>query len=174
MFLRLNAPDGGSNSLWIQVDGGNWIKVWKEATGVQLLTQGFEWRKVNDDSRPVTLELAAGSHTVTIANREAGTLLDKVVLSTLDALPSGFGVPASNCSSTVAVWASAGVTSPRVEATDEVRLDLFPNPTRERLTVNLYSSYEGLVTVSIIDITGRTLGGSSWIRTMSNSRLSSR
>ena len=87
LYVRLQTLGVGNNSFWVRVDGGDWIKMWREADGRELLTQGFEWRRVNDDTRPVSFYLTPGNHTITVAPREPGTELDKLILSPSDAPP---------------------------------------------------------------------------------------
>ena len=158
LFARVDAPDGARNSLWVRVDGGKWLKFWKEANGKQLLTTGFEWRKVNDDAASVSFALAAGKHTITVANREPGTLVDKVMLSNLDAVPEGTGKAATNCTATAKLTAPAAtVRTAGAAATDALVISLYPNPVRERLTVDLLSGYAGRVELVITDATGRQL-----------------
>ncbi|CAH0999303.1 hypothetical protein LEM8419_00601 [Neolewinella maritima] len=155
LFLRLDAPDGARNSLWVRIDDGKWLKFWKGSDGKQILTTGFEWRKVSDDAAPVSFALSAGAHTITVANREPGTLVDKVLLSNLDARPTGTGLAATNCSTAKALTTAA--TLQRSEPTDveDLHVALFPNPAREQLTVDLRSGYTGRVEVIITDATGR-------------------
>ena len=160
LFLRLDAPDPSHNSLWVQVDGGEWMKLWKEANGRQLLTTGFEWRRVTDDARAVFFDLTVGNHTVVVAHREAGTLLDKVFLSTLNEVPTGLGIAATNCGTaqTLRQPGAAVATAKSQPAVDEqMRVTLFPNPTGDRLTVDLLSQHTGRVTLNITDLTGRQL-----------------
>lgn len=164
LYLRVSAPDGGRNSLWIQIDGGPWIKFWKEDTGSQLLTTGFEWRKVNDDAQPVSFDFTPGNHTVTVANREPGTTLDKVFLSTSGTPPTGTGEAASNCGSPTALQSNElqrpdpFLTSSKRGSTDApTALELYPNPAVDELTLELSSEYEGRVEVYLTDMTGRTV-----------------
>ena len=159
VFLHLDAPDVGRNSFWVRVDGGDWIKMWREADGRQLLTSGFEWRRVNDDARPVYFELAPGRHTVTVAPREPGTKLDKLLVSPTSAVPSGTDIPAQNCSmskSSSMVDASTEI----VHTYDDARfagtaLAIYPNPTTDLLTVELNDGYTGQVDIAVIDAMGR-------------------
>ena len=156
LFLHLNAPDGARNSLWVRVDNGQWLKFWKESDGKQILTAGFEWRKVNDDAKPVSFSLTPGVHTVTVANREPGTLLDKVILSNLDALPTSTGLAASNCTTAKALTSQATLTRSAAEVElDALHVALFPNPAREHLTVDVRSGHTGGINVLIMDVTGR-------------------
>ncbi len=62
------APNGGANSLWIQVNGGEWIE-WHIQTG-------SDWQdtEVTDENgNPIVFDLTAGVHEIKIAIRETGT-----------------------------------------------------------------------------------------------------
>ncbi len=160
LFLRLDAPDVGRNSLWVRVDDGDWIKMWRESDGRQLLTQGFEWRRVNDDAQPVSFSLTPGNHTITVAPRESGTRLDKLFLSPSEGLPQGTGVPAQNCTEYPSVMlnetaqAEARPAQPYAEV-DEATLSLYPNPVTNRLTLEVNDPYTGEVDVRVVDGLGR-------------------
>ncbi len=91
-FIRLDAPDPGSNSLWLRVDAGAWIKMNQEISGDPLRTDGFAWRALADAGLPVSFDLGVGPHTITVVNRESNTRLDKLYLSTAPMLPDGLGI----------------------------------------------------------------------------------
>ena len=161
LYVRLDAADNGRNSFWVKVDDGNWLKFWKLSNGSNMLTNGFEWRKVNDDTRDVTFALSAGDHTITVANREAGTLLDKVLLTRRDYQPTGLGAPASNCGSGSAVEQVAGTSKfSSLETPSVATLDVYPNPTAGNLTVD-WPALPVLVaqagTLLLQDISGRAV-----------------
>ena len=161
VFLRLDAPDVNRNSFWVRVNGGAWLKFWKEADGSALLTSGFEWRQLTDDARPVTFALAAGRHRVTIAPREPGTLLDKVLVAGTDAKPVGEGPAADNCdrstTNTLSVQANEYSTAYDVaDFTPDVRT-VYPNPTDDVATVELSDGYRGEVRLILTDAMGRQL-----------------
>ena len=162
LFLRMNAFDRGHNSVWVKVDGGSWIKFWREVGGAELLTQGHEWRKVNHDGKDRSFKLAAGQHTITIANREAGTEIDKLYLSPADVRPSGYGGKATNCSTGTSRemgMMSFATTAPedQHDYTTAPELNLFPNPTTAAVTLTLRNDYEGRVRVVLTDASGRRL-----------------
>lgn len=161
LFLRLDAPDLGSNSLWVKVDDGKWMKYWTEIGGNNLLTNGFEWRKLNNDGKEVSFNLNAGNHTVTIANREAGTKLDKIAFSLSGSVPTGTGGSDTNCSTTSqSMTSSMSLTQSTVEATPADLAEgvtVYPNPAVDDINVALSSDYEGEVTMTIIDVNGREL-----------------
>ena len=163
LFLRLDAFDRGHNSLWVKVDNGDWIKFWREVGGAELLTRGHEWRKVNHDGQDRSFRLSAGSHTITVANREAGTKFDKLYLSPAPTAPTGLGGTATNCggSTTSREMGMMGfaTSAPQDEpATDLVpAISLFPNPASSGLTITLSDNYVGEVQVILTDATGRRI-----------------
>ena len=70
------APDELSNSYWVSLDGG---AAWLD--DVQA-TSTFAAHQVNDrnGANPIEVTLTAGDHTLVFANREDGTMLDRVRL----------------------------------------------------------------------------------------------
>ncbi len=92
LYARVKAPSGRSDSFWVRINGGRWLKWWE---GVQT-GAAFDWREVLQDP----YALPAGRITIDVAYREAGTLLDKLYLTTTPEAPQGRGGPASNCDGT--------------------------------------------------------------------------
>ncbi|NJB86501.1 hypothetical protein GGR26_002269 [Lewinella marina] len=166
LYLRLDAPDLGSNSIWVKVDEGKWMKLWTEIGGNNLLTNGFEWRRMNDDGKAVSFTLNAGNHTVTIANREAGLKLDKVAFSLSSAVPTNMGGSAANCSAQSQAMASSSksmtqsTTQPEAAAEVAEGVTVYPNPAVENINIALSSDYEGDVRLTIIDVNGREVSTS--------------
>ncbi|MCP9236422.1 PKD domain-containing protein [Lewinella sp. JB7] len=166
LFLRMDAANDSQNSFWVRMDThGKWLKFWKESNGSSLRTNGLEWRRVNDDTQQVSFKLNPGTHTITVANREAGTVLDKLLLSQSSNLPSGKGSSATNCSanSSSTIMFSTMSTTPasapveETTAVEETTLSLYPNPAVNDLTVELTSGYEGRVDLIVIDAAGRQI-----------------
>ena len=162
LFLRMNAFDRGHNSVWVKVDDGSWIKFWREVGGAELLTEGHEWRKVNHDGQDRSFNLAAGHHTITIANREAGTEIDKLYLSPADVRPTGHGGKATNCSAGTSremgmMSFATTVPEDQLDHTSAPKLSVFPNPTTAAVTLTLRNDYEGRVGVVLTDAAGRRL-----------------
>ncbi|MGB3801604.1 MAG: T9SS type A sorting domain-containing protein, partial [Lewinella sp.] len=169
LFMRMLAPDVGSNSVWVQVDNGNWVKMWQEIGGDALLTNGFEWRQVNHDGKVVTFNLSTGSHTITIANRETRTGIDKVILSLDKALPSGNGASANNCTTGSSTDMTMMMTMPgstvdsdtpetnNLEMGAEPVVAVYPNPTVDAFNLDLTSDYTGEVTLRLLDMNGRQI-----------------
>ncbi|NJB87476.1 pectin methylesterase-like acyl-CoA thioesterase [Lewinella marina] len=162
LFLRLDAPDEGRNSFWVRVDDGDWIKMWKEEDGSPLLTSGFEWRRVNNDARPISFDLAPGEHSITVASREPGTKLDKLILSADNSLPHGTGAPAQNCTETAIYTGGQPFVEERVVPYNDdlfitPALAVYPNPATNQVSVELSDGYLGVVTVSVVDALGRQI-----------------
>ncbi len=159
LYLRLNAPTVGDNSVWIQVDDGEWVKMWKEIGGEQLLTNGFEWRKVNDDGINRTFYLSAGEHTITIANRESGTMLDKFNLSLSNQPPVGEGIAATNCPSAkaIAMEPSLPLLSSAASSEMQRKVDVYPNPVADELNLIYTDSFLGEVEIVVYDFNGRAV-----------------
>ncbi len=157
LYLRMNAPDGGRNSLWVRVDDGPWIKFWKTTRLTQILTKGFEWHRVQDDLTPVSFALPPGAHRITVANREAGTEFDKVLLTNIDTAPAGEGGTAVNCGAAPAAAISWQETPAAGVFETATGVTAYPNPTRGALSLEVSSPFRGAVSVRVFDLTGRML-----------------
>ena len=160
LFLRMEAATLTSNSFWVRVDDGSWMEFWKEVGGGDLLTQGTQWRKVGHEGKDASFQLGAGTHTITISHREAGTRLDRLLLSTSTTVPTGVGGSATNCASSTSLEMMGLATSPPQKAdplAEDATTDLilYPNPVSFDLTVELSSGYSGRVDVMVTDATGR-------------------
>jgi hypothetical protein len=98
LWARVKAPNDASDSFWVRVDGGSWIK-WNEIP----LGSSWHWAAVKPEgaSQPSQFQLTSGvsdEHIVEVAYREAGTRLDALILSSNTAFnPSSppAGVPAT-------------------------------------------------------------------------------
>ena len=159
LFFRMNAWRSASNSFWVKIDDSPWMNFGKFIGGTEILTEGFQWVKVNDNGTDVSFNLEAGEHTLTIANRESFTLLDKVALSRSKGLPSGIGGKATNCDKSYANGGDEKLPAGFQPGTSiaEPDLVLFPNPTATDLSFVLESNYTGEVRVIISDLSGRLI-----------------
>lgn len=156
LFLQLNARTVGTNSVWIQVDDGGWIEMWREVDGTALLTDGFDWRKVNDNGRDVTFPLREGKHTIYLANREADTYIDKLLLSVTATPPDSLDLSLDNC--IPRQQQPPSIASNLLSSINQgFSVNLYPNPTSGPLTLNLSGNYEGKVVVVLYDGLGRQL-----------------
>jgi len=119
LWGRVIAPSGSSNSFWLRVDEGPWIR-WNG------LREGdrWHWDRVHDsddDETPVRFDLSEGTHQLTVAYREDDTKLDRLLL-TADATyrPRGPGerVDAPSPFSHSLSPEDARLTAPMVRRTD--------------------------------------------------------
>jgi hypothetical protein len=76
IWARVIAPTSGDDSFWVRVDGGAWT-LWNNIP----LGGAWHWADVRGTA-PVTVELAAGPHTVVVGYREDGARLDRMLLTT--------------------------------------------------------------------------------------------
>ena len=157
LFFRMNAWRTASNSFWVKIDDSPWMSFSKFIGGTDILTEGFQWVKVNDDGTDISFNLEAGEHTVTVAHRESFTLLDKMALSRSKSLPVGLGGKATNCEKRFVTSEREELAELLEEASAEPTLSLFPNPTATTLNFQLDSDHEGPVRYVISDLSGRTV-----------------
>ena len=164
LYLRMNTPPpaaAGKNSFWVSVNGGKWLKFWKDLGSTDLETKGFEWRQVSDDGDAVVLNLASGSHTIRVAPRETGTQLDKLYLGKQISAPSGLGKEATNCgsgSSASENFAANAFSADRNDRTvTAAGLSLYPNPVTDRLTFELTTRLPQGYEAQVLDLYGRVL-----------------
>ncbi len=85
LFARVKATSTSSNSFWVRINGGTWIRWWED---IRLGSQ-FYWNEVVES--PFALQ--SGSNTIEVAYREGDTQLDKLVLNRDGVLPVGLGGP---------------------------------------------------------------------------------
>ncbi|MFK7926072.1 MAG: lamin tail domain-containing protein [Bacteroidia bacterium] len=95
VYGLVRAPTGNDDSFWVRIDNANWAK-WNS---IQR-SSSFIWDQVHDENnsnQAVIFSLSAGEHVLSIACREDGTRLDKIVISNQNLSPAGFGEDANNC-----------------------------------------------------------------------------
>ncbi|MBI2055893.1 MAG: alginate lyase family protein [Candidatus Sungbacteria bacterium] len=92
---RILAPNDTDNSFYVQIDGGS-LKQW----GMSPANR-WRWDEVSDYASgslvdPVVFDLATGMHTLTVIQREDGTKIDKILItSNLTYTPIEEGEPVS-------------------------------------------------------------------------------
>ncbi|WP_182870577.1 SdrD B-like domain-containing protein [Rhodopirellula sp. JC639] len=72
----VSADDGASNSFWIAIDDGPWVKWHMQVTNGEMT-----WQTVTENGEAVQFDLDAGTHTLKVAVREAGSALDTIVIT---------------------------------------------------------------------------------------------
>ncbi|MDX2022679.1 MAG: hypothetical protein SF187_20760 [Deltaproteobacteria bacterium] len=80
VFGRVKAPDNASNSLWVRMDGGAWVRWMDIALGAD-----WHWDFVHDNingAKPaVQFALSQGTHVFEVSSRESNTKLDLMVFT---------------------------------------------------------------------------------------------
>ncbi|MBO3747792.1 carbohydrate-binding protein [Streptosporangiaceae bacterium NEAU-GS5] len=77
---RVMAPADTDDSFWVKIDNGGYVN-WNDITA----GAAWHWAPVTNDSAsdaPITASLAAGAHTMTVAYREDGAKLDRILATT--------------------------------------------------------------------------------------------
>lgn len=82
VFVRLMAPDTNSNSVLLDIDGGDCFTVGNNSTAIPANA----WTWVNyhsgNQSSFMDVDLTAGQHSIRIIGQEAGVKVDRVILTT--------------------------------------------------------------------------------------------
>jgi len=121
---------------------------------------GWSWIKLKE--APLTV----GPHTLTIAyNAGGGTKLDKLVIATSLASISGTGGTATTCAVTG--------TASRLSANSSIQV--YPNPAKDNIIVQLGGNQDKVQTIEVIDVAGRVLSrtnvGKQTLLTIPNTQL---
>ncbi|MEO0471868.1 MAG: lamin tail domain-containing protein, partial [Bacteroidota bacterium] len=104
-YGRVRANNGGNDSFWFRVNQGSW----NQWNGIEI-SNTFIWDQIHNaqnGGQAVLVYLAAGEHSLTIASREDGTRLDRILISLHNASPQDLGGNAFNCNASPgsAFWA---------------------------------------------------------------------
>ena len=86
LYARINCPTANDDSYWVKVDNGTFT------TFNNLTTTGWQWTRLTTG-----VNLGVGPHTITIAYREDGARLDKIMLTTTLPNITFKGTEGSNC-----------------------------------------------------------------------------
>jgi hypothetical protein len=89
VMARVNCSNADNDSYWVKIDNGSFVMV------NNLVTSGWQWVKLT------SANLTVGSHTLTIAYREDGAHLDKILVTTTSTTPGDIGSPGGNCGGAV-------------------------------------------------------------------------
>lgn len=124
LWGRVIARSSRSDSFWIRMDDGPWIR-WN---GIQP-GRRWHWDEVHDadrDDEPVRFDLARGAHRLTVAYRERHAKLDRLVLTNTPTYrPRGPGAPPDDESPFTESLSvkEASLTAPMVRQTDSASTD---------------------------------------------------
>lgn len=84
LWARVRAPDGRSNSFYVTVDGGDRIVFDVPGPGEDAVAPDWTWAPLvrRGSTEPWRYRLGAGAHRLRLINRQDGTQLDRIVLTT--------------------------------------------------------------------------------------------
>lgn len=123
LWNRIMAPDATNNSMYVQIDSACPM-VAGDSTSIAANTWTWVDYQNGDPTAHVTATLSAGNHTLTVAKRETGIKLDRVLLLSDTCVPTGTG---DNCIDTTGPVVS--VTAPVNGATVAGQLTLSASAT---------------------------------------------
>jgi hypothetical protein len=139
IFGRMSCPTTNDDSYWLKMDDGSFAMM--EGLG----TSGWKWMRIT------SYVLTAGEHTLTIAYRENGALLDKICISNYAYRPELMGADAENLCN------PAGVTN-LTEVPDGYSLGQnYPNPFNPSTEISYNLAQKGFVTLKVYDVLGREI-----------------
>ncbi len=149
LWARVITPVNTDDSFWIKMDDGEWL-LWNDLgtnnNWIWLEVQGYV--------------LTNGSHTLTIAYREDGALLDKLYLGNLT--PTNEGETADNCDSNdvalIQVRKTEDKNRSQVLVENQPDVWIHPNPVEgNALNLSGYLVENQQVEVTILDMLGRAV-----------------
>ncbi|SDJ98122.1 Por secretion system C-terminal sorting domain-containing protein [Catalinimonas alkaloidigena] len=141
LALRVNCPTGNDDSFWIKMDDGEFVSY----NG--LNTNGWEWKNIT------SYELTEGEHTLTIAYREDGALLDKISFSARPYLPMEMGDEAANLCE---VDIPTGVLD-LLESEGYALAQSYPNPFRGKTTIAFQLETSTYVSLKVYTLYGQEI-----------------
>jgi hypothetical protein len=140
-LARVNCSNGDNDSYWVKIDNGSFVMV------NQLVTSGWQWMRLAGAS------LGVGSHTLTIAYREDGAHLDKVLVTAATTTGNDMGSPGTNCGQARAV--SPSISSE--EAMANKGITVYPNPVTNKINIQLGENNKDIRKVQVMDMSGRVV-----------------
>jgi hypothetical protein len=81
IWARVLAPTAGDNSFFVSMDGGDFQR-WDTAVSTSWT---WDLVNVNSGADPKLFQLASGTHTLILMQREDGTKIDKLIITNNDA-----------------------------------------------------------------------------------------
>lgn len=149
LLARIRALNVSYNSFWVQIDDQPWIEWWE---GMALGNQ-FIWNELPGSA----FFLSAGSHTITFANRERGTELDKLLVSPSNTLPADVGDPATNCNTNASLAARERQPANESFKSEVNDFTVYPNPSDQHLTIRFTPGAAIPNALVLTDLSGRVV-----------------
>ncbi|MEM9837049.1 MAG: T9SS type A sorting domain-containing protein, partial [Bacteroidota bacterium] len=147
IYTRSVAPNSGSDSYWVRVNNGSWVRF--NQVNAPNQNSSYQWDQVGQwnsgsNNVPQSFNLSAGNAVIDVAYRENGIKFDKLFVSLNQSPPSGSGTAASNCSGNPLVGSEEVLRSvaPSPEVKTEALLEAFPNPFQRELHSQFVPSEE--------------------------------
>ncbi len=139
LMARVNCATYNDDSFWIRADNGDF----RMYNG--LVSNGWEWKLLD------SYQFESGEHIITVAYREDGAALDKLVISNLQFLPIGKGDSAINL---------CGTTDIKDSYEKNVGFILqqnYPNPFNPRTRITFKINKANEVSLKIYDLLGKEI-----------------
>lgn len=94
IHVRALATSSRDNSYWLKVNTGKWMysNIFRRTT-----PPSYTWNRLHDANTPYKSYFKKGSHQITIAVREIGLKIDKILLTSTSYNPTDLGDEAFNC-----------------------------------------------------------------------------
>jgi hypothetical protein len=112
IFARGLFPNGATNSFFVSIDGGAFF-TWGMATNAN-----FIWNPLPDNTLGSNPYLSLGYHRITIAKRENGAGLDKLLISENAAMPTTVGFQDTTCTNYIDVHFPVCTAAPNLNASN--------------------------------------------------------
>jgi hypothetical protein len=141
VWVRIYTPNDRDDSFWYKVD----IEGYSQQNH-HVTTDQWEWVKIKNNH-----ELSTGEHTLTIAQREDGTRIDKFLVTTdLDFIPSGKGVVSTQTQSAKTTKKGLVDDKSKVDLTTQngsngQKVVLYPNPAKGTVSIESAIEIKGLM-----------------------------
>jgi lysophospholipase L1-like esterase len=139
IYGRINCPTYDDDSFWVKVDDSSF------ELNNGLVTSGWEWKSFGD------YMLAKGEHTLTIAYREDGALLDNIGISNSSFSPSDTGKEAENLCNPTDIKSEE-----KLRKTFRLQQN-YPNPFNPATAISFKLPEKNIVTLKVFDITGKEI-----------------
>ncbi|MFS4493937.1 BspA family leucine-rich repeat surface protein [Maribacter sp. 2308TA10-17] len=143
IYARVSVPSEEDDSFWVRVNDGSWLR-WNLIPG----SADFSWHQVHDRENNtvfLTFDLVDGANTIEIAHREDGAGLDKLYVTRIPNIPTGFGATDETCNSGISGKRAVVETNPAT---------LTPNPVLTTTTLSFEKPVQ-LTEIQVFDVTGR-------------------
>ncbi|NJO03019.1 MAG: hypothetical protein HC880_16235, partial [Bacteroidia bacterium] len=90
LFARIRASSSAQDSYWVRINEGEWFEWWQS---IRVHPNNFAWNQL-----PIgPVKLSVGKNTIDFAYREAGTQLDKLLITVDATLPQNMGPVSQPC-----------------------------------------------------------------------------